>query len=372
MSEQAAKGASVIRQWVSVGGTSCDMRVGSGALNLLGSILKGSVGRPHLCALVVEEGVSESTRELVRRQLVDAGFKVCAASLPAGADARTLEQAGMLASQLLEAGITNDDLVCAVGGADVLSAASYVVGSWCGGTPLALVPTTLDACVECGTTPRGIDVQDTPEMIVVRPSAKHIIADLDLIDCTPTSDEAVLMRALMATSVLVDNEKAVERLWDRAELLAAGDAEALATQLADTVKSRGHVVAATAVALRQSIHFGQTFMNALSGLLGEGYRRGQLLAEGVRFQSRIAAGMELLSVDDVLTIDELLDLLELEPIRCDLTGEALVAALKQERFRRSGRFMLDLPRAIGRVRLSSVDDALLLEHASAWCDAHAS
>ena len=33
--------------------------------------------------------------------------------------------------------------------------------------------------------------------------------------------------------------------------------------------------------------------------------------------------------------------------------------------------MLCLPKALGRVRLSAVEDDLLAEHVGAWCDVHA-
>ncbi len=363
--------AAVIRQWVSVGSVSSDVRVGSGALEVIGMLLKGSVGNPHLAALVVEEGTDEALFTRVRYALTDVGFDLRVMTMPAGAVARRLETCVELAGKLVEAHITSDDLICAIGGADMLSAVAYVAGSWCGGTPLAEVPTTLDACVECTVTPRGIDVGEASEMLVVKPAAKYLICDLDVIDCDPDTPSARLARALMAAGALADNEKAFERLWDRAELVAAGDVEALAAQLGDTAKTRGHIVSATAVALRQSINVGRSFQHALASLLGDDADAGRLLAEGLRFQARLAAGQEELPIDDVLTIDELLDLLELAPVSCDVEPEALVAALKAERFRRSGRFLLGLPKAIGRVRLSGVDDALLLEHATAWCATHA-
>ena len=163
----------------------------------------------------------------------------------------------------------------------------------------------------------------------------------------------------------------VERLWDRADLIVDADVDTLSEQLADTVKSRGHVASSSSVAIKQSMAFGQTFIEATSALLGPEVPKGLLLAEGLRFQSRLAAAQELLSIDDVLTIDELLDLLALESITCSIEPTALVAQLKAERFRRSGRFLLQLPRGMGRVRAATVTDEMLLEHATAWCESRA-
>ena len=48
----------------------------------------------------------------------------------------------------------------------------------------------------------------------------------------------------------------------------------------------------------------------------------------------------------------------------------MIAALKAISFERSSRFLLGLPRSLGRVRLANVDEDLLKEHVSAWCTVH--
>lgn len=352
-------------------GGSSDLRVGHGAIDAMGSILKGSVGKPRLCALVVDDTVSDEMRELVRRQLADAGFKSSMVEVPSGDDARTLAAAGKLCDELAKLHITADDLVCAVGGGNALSLCSFVCSSWCAGTSLAHVPTDLLAAVEVGTTPWGIDVGETPQMLNARTGAKYVICDLDYLLLDPMSDQSLYARALMATAALCDAEAAVQRLWDRAELLVDGDLETLQEQLADTAKSRGHIISSTSIATRQSVQFGQTFMRAAASLVGPEVPRGLLLAEGIRFQARIAAATNILKVDEVLTMDELLDLLALDPVSCDIDPDALVAALKNERFLRSNRFILCLPRGYGRIRPGSVDDEVLQEHVEAWCASRA-
>ena len=46
------------------------------------------------------------------------------------------------------------------------------------------------------------------------------------------------------------------------------------------------------------------------------------------------------------------------------------SSIKGDQFKRSNRFFVAVPQAIGRVRLASADDELLNEHVSAWCEAH--
>ena len=362
----------VIRQWVSMPGGSCDLRVGDGAIGTLGTVLKGSTGKPHTCALVTDGDVSDELAERVRRLLTDAGYLVRLVRLAGEACACTLPAVEGLATKLAELHVTADDVVCAVGGVDVLSLSSFVCASWCTGTPLAHIPTDLYAAITASTTPRGIGVAGVPDMLSARAGAKYQLCDLGIMETDPSSAAFLNARATMVASALCDSEQAVSRLWDRAELRVGGDLETLKDQLADTAKSRGHIVASTSIATRQTIDYGRTFMRALSRLTGGTIPEGLLLAEAIRFQSRIAAAMEILSVDDVLTMDELLDLLGLEPVTCDVDPDELVAALREERFLRSSRFIICLPRGIGRVRPASVDEDLLAEHAGAWCATRAS
>ena len=44
------KARGVIRQWVSMPGGSCDLRVGEGAIDIIGSVLKGTPGKARTCA----------------------------------------------------------------------------------------------------------------------------------------------------------------------------------------------------------------------------------------------------------------------------------------------------------------------------------
>ena len=109
------------------------------------------------------------------------------------------------------------------------------------------------------------------------------------------------------------------------------------------------------------------FARALRSVAGDSVPASSLLADGLRFSARLAVALEQLSVDDMFTQDELLERLGLGTCEVPVAPDALVAALKQERFSRTNRFMMATPRALGRVRLSVIPDDLLAEHAAAWC-----
>lgn len=279
-----------------------------------------------------------------------------------------------LAESFAAHGITADDLCCAVGDADLMSVVAFVAGSWCSQTTLLAIPLDEPALLDGALIPRPLDVSGLAEAVSVRVGARHVLLDFDLVLGEPDGEASRYARTLMVASAMAGSERVFSELWDRADAIGEGDEEAYTTQLLATAKSRGQACSSTAIAIRQSLAYGQAFARALAGLARDGgleLAPSLLLAEGLRFSARLACGMGKLSVDDMLAQDELLETLGVGGVALDADGGALVGALRRELFLRSNRSMLLLPLAIGRVRLSTVPDDVLEEHAAAWCAAHA-
>lgn len=362
--------ANLKRQWIPIVGGSCDVRMGPRALDQASVLFKAAVGTPCRSIVVLRDNEDENIVELLRRQLVDAGFQVFWHRLGEG-NVCSMEEAVRLAASCGECGITADDLCCAFGDAEVQSLASFVCGSWCDATTLVGIPTDQIAFLEGALVPRALDVGGKSEMMSARACVRHVLLDYDIVLDDLSSESSRYARALMVSAAMGGSEKLFSELWDRAPAIALGDESATQTQLLAAAKSRGQALSSTAVAVRQSVKYGRAFAHALQRLIDEPLERGALVGEGMRFCSRLAVGLQKLSVDDMLAQDELLDTLDVGSITCDVEPDALVVAMKDELFMRSNRSMMLVPLSIGRVRLSAIPDDMLLEHTTAWCDAHA-
>ncbi len=355
------------RQWVSIPGGSCDVRMGAGALEHLGTILKVVVGKPRMALVVSSQECEADLLERVRRELVSAGFSTSIAAIPAGGEALGLKAHAALCADFANACITSDDVVVALGGSDVLSASNAVAADWCGGVPLACIPTDLRALTEAALTPAGLSVGDRANMIQPRGCCRQIVCDTRIVDFSLAREETSYALALMVATACAESEQAFERLWNNSQQIMAGDEDVIAEQALDTLKCRGRIASSTALAVRQSVAYGQVFQRAMSALLPS-VPASTLLAEALRFSARLSAGMGKASIDDVLMQDELLERLGLPMIEeCALGAQDMCGALRDECFLRSNRFMLPLPQKIGRVRLSTIEDDLLCEHTGAWC-----
>ena len=358
----------VSRRSIPVPGSSCNVRLGQGAIAVLGSALKAAVGRPHRALFVVEEGVAPELEELARRELSNEGFEYVRCDVSAGPAARTLASVHGLYEVLDAARITADDIILAVGDVDALCACAYVAHGWCGGVTLGIVPTTLAAALDPVLSPRGLDLGSSEQVIACEGHPRVMACDLSQMPIAE-GEGAALARAIMVATATADGERPFGSLGERAADVLAGDVQAVHDQMLETLRSRGRLSSSNARAVRQSLLYGTTFARALGTLVPE-LPESLRLAEGLRFTSRVAVGVpEGGDVELVFAQDALLDRMGLPEQGIDVDPQALVQALREECLRTSSRFMLALPHQLGKVRLTNVSEELLEEHAQAWCAA---
>lgn len=359
-----------IKQWVSIPGGSIALRSGKGVLTNFGTEMRAAVGRPNRCAFVTSDQADKDVVELIKRDLTTVGFFVTCIEIEDGPQATTFESTSKVFSVCAEIGLTADDLIVGIGHSGVVSLVNHVAHDWCGGVSLATISLDLAAVIVSSITPRALDVDIEHErLIITPPCARYCFADLEVMDLT--DDAAKVALVCMVATAMSDNEAEFGRIWDRAENLKNGVADTIAEQLAESTKTRGRLSDSSAVAIRQSVPYGWIFVEALRKLIPDNQPLSALYADALRFSARIAVAKEDLSIDDLLAQDEILERLGIGSVACNITAEQLISALKQECFRFTNRFMLPIPLSIGRVRLASVDEELLAEHARAWCEAHA-
>lgn len=372
----------VRRQSVVMRTGSCDMRVGTGALDQLGNAARIAAGKPARALLVSGSDVPAELAERCRRLLADAGFSVSAASAPAGRSARTLENVTSLYGELSGNGVTSDDPIVAVGDADVISLAIFAGATWHTGCPVVAVATTLDAVADVAVTPRLIDAPGAPNMLVARGNARFMIADPSVFETGELTEGELMGRAAMVAGVVAAGENSFNELAVRASGVIEADEETLVSAILDVTKARARVVSSSALAMRQGILYGQAIGRALERavaeqdadanryLVDDAPGSARLFAEGLRIAARLAAAKQAPDdklVDFVFTQDGLLDKFGLSEVACVIDPRRLLECLRAEEFSRSNRFMLALPLGFGRVRLTSVPDDMLLEHLGGWC-----
>ena len=353
------------RQLLNFGARSTDFRIGNGTLDELSVLVKGTVPKPRRAVIVCEEKLAATVGVTVSRALVDAGFRVDDLELPAGENVATLAYANQLFDALDRCGITCDDLVVGLGGVEVCALVTYCAASWCGETACALIPTTLDAMVTVATEMRALDTSESSEMVSIRPQAALVVCDMALLEGA-AADDLGLGYVQIVAAHLAESRK----YWDHLAVLTEGMLERRDIPLSDAIcaaqTSRVNTVKSIAPSARHALYFGVTTARALRVCLGDDIPWYRLLAEGMRFEARLAVDAEDFKVDDVFALDDRFEELGIEELPFSLDAARFIAALKETRFKRANHFMFSLPKHAGTIRLSVVEDELLERHAAAY------
>lgn len=356
----------------------CDMRVGVGATAQLGEALRGVVGKPRRVLVAHSADVPADVVEEVRRSLIDTGFEFHQLELAGGRASRNLDEATRAFEALASHSITADDAIVAVGDAGLISTLVFVASTWCAGTVLAAVPTTLDGMVDVTVTPRALDVSAASEMLLAKGVVRLAVCDPANLPDAPDDPGTLMGRAVLVAGAVTAGETTFSELAVRADGIVAQDAETLVDEVLDITKSRCRVASSTALAVRQGLLLGMGFARAIGRCLDAAGSQdtpgeGRLLAEGLRIAARLAVAHQEKDAEALLDLvfaqDALLERFGLAEVPCDLDADDVLAALRAEELSRSNRFMLALPLDFGRVRLTNVPDDLLYQHLKAWCKA---
>lgn len=355
----------VRRKLLNFGSRSTDFRIGTGALEELPRYVAAAVAKPRRAVLVTEETLSQTHGVTVTRALVDAGFHVDEFAVPAGKRVATLAQATKLYDFLDRCGITSEDLIVALGDVQTCSLAMFCARTWCGETASIIIPTTLDAMVRCPTEMEALDTSSSSEMVWIAPQVSMVVCDLDLVAGKPI-DQNGLGYVQIVAAQLAESRKFWEAFADNVPGLVAGESFPLLDSISCAQTSRLNTVKSVSPSSRKALFYGYTTARALRMCLGDDIPWYQLLAEGMRFEARVAHEACDFAIDDVFKQDDYLEDLGIEELTFSLDAPTFIEALKRVRYKRANRFMFSLPKNPGTIRLTVVDDELLERHATAY------
>ncbi len=353
----------VKRQLLNFGGRSVDFRLGENAIDELSSLARGAVGRPRRAALVLDGTLGPERELVVARSLEDAGFEVRTHAVPAGP--KSVDDAVALMDLFAADAITSEDLIVGAGAIHTMGLVSFSAKLWCGGAQSLLVPSTLDAMVIAATSALPLSTPGSSGMVELRPEPTMVVADLSLAEeAGPEANAAGF--TLMVGTHLADGKRSWDRLGGNIARLVEGDSIALSDAVATSQTARRTVLSAANPSARAALEFGVTTARALRACLGEDCPWWQLLAEGMRFEARLAVDAASYPVDDMFDLDDRLFDLGIEELAFDLDADRFLEAIRTERFRRCNRLLFALPRTPGTIRLTSVEDEVLERHAEAY------
>ncbi|GAB6877579.1 3-dehydroquinate synthase [Thermaerobacter litoralis] len=332
----------------------------------------GGGGGP-VALLVSDPVVSALYGQRVAAALERAGFRVARAVVPAGEEAKSLEQAAALYDRLVEAGAGRDGWVVALGGGVVGDLAGFVAATYMRGIAFAQLPTTLLAQVDASTGGKvAVNHPRAKNLIGAFHQPRLVVADPATLATQPQAAyrgglaEMVKHALLDGTDHLAALERAVPLLLDR-------DPAGLAPLIARSVAVKARIVAQDPEERgpRAFLNLGHTFAHALEAATGYRVPHGDAVAAGLALALALSERLGLAPRGLAARVQDLLARLGLpvtlaEACRAwavDPPGaQDLLGRLRHDKKNRQGRVRFVLLGTPGRVHLrDDVPPALVEE-----------
>lgn len=281
--------------------------------------------------------------------------ELACAVIPAGEASKNIDEVSRLWDAALAAGLDRKGFIVALGGGVVGDMAGFVAATLFRGVRAVQLPTSLLAMVDSSVGGKtGFDHALGKNLIGAFHQPTRVLCDLDFLS-TLSKSERISGLAEVFKSAWLDGESAVCSLEKDAELLRAGDLDALGRAVAMSVRLKARVVAddEREGGARQLLNLGHTVGHALEAAGGyASLRHGEAVALGTVIAFRFAEERGFVSEAQVARAIALLDRLGL-PTLVHTTAEAR-PFLHQDKKRSGKNVAFVFPSAPGQTTVHSV------------------
>jgi len=332
---------------------------------------------PKRIVILCDENTAELFGIAVESQLITAGWKIDALTVPAGETAKTMAAAEQICEALTALGATRDTVLCSLGGGVVSDLAGFVAGIYKRGMHLVHISTSLVGLVDAAIGGKtAVNTALGKNLIGLYKHPLAIVSDPSYLQTLPDEEYACGLAEAAKTAILA-GEEFTAWLEANTEPLLQRDPAALRELIARCIAFKAGVVASDPTedavpSVRLSLNYGHTLghvIETVTAATEQPIPHGIAVAQGMRFEARIAMQLADARADFVLRQDALLDALGLPALDPAIMGDDLGQMIDifyrdKKALDSDLRFIL-LP-AIGQAEIVTVPREVLTDHLRAW------
>jgi 3-dehydroquinate synthase len=270
--------------------------IGRGILASVGERVRDAAGGRKAFVLTNERVFGLFGDDVVAG-LVRAGYEAAVAHVPDSEEAKSLDVARAVYSQLVASGHERGDPIVALGGGVVGDLAGFVAGTYMRGVPFAQVPTTLLAQVDSSVGGKAaVDLPEGKNLVGLFWQPAIVLADLETLDPLPAR-QVVAGLAEVVKAALLEGGESLDFVETHLDALLSRKPGILDDAVARSVRFKARVVEAdeTDLAGRAVLNLGHTTGHAIEqqagfrGILhGEAVTLGLLAAAYVAEEASVA------------------------------------------------------------------------------------
>jgi len=265
----------VRRVRVPIDSRSYDVLIGSGAAELLGSVLPATAQR---AAIVTQEGLPLEIHANIPHETFRIGV---------GEQHKSLETVGELCRGFARMGLTRNDVVIGVGGGMVTDVAGFAAATYHRGVPVVHVATTLLGMVDAAIGGKtGVNLPEGKNLVGAFWQPSGVVCDLDALATLPERELRCGYGEMAKYHFLTGDDLLAMELADR---------------VARCVEIKAEVVAADERegGRRAILNYGHTLAHAIEIATEHRYAHGEAVAIGLIFAAHLANVLGRIPVERV-------------------------------------------------------------------------
>ena len=333
--------------------------VGWGCLGQLGSIIREQVRGSRL-VIVTQSGIPDSYIQTVSDSCQLAGFRLHTLVIPDGEQAKSLDQASEIITQLLTWRLDRHDALLAIGGGVVGDLTGFVAAVYLRGIAVIQVPTTLLAQVDAAIGGKtGVNHALGKNLIGAFHQPLVTYCDVETVNSLPLRHIQSGLAEVIKYGVIMDAEF-FDWLLDKSDTLnAVSDAKIWMHIVQKSARHKVAVVSADEKEAnrRMILNFGHTIGHAIE-VAGDyqQYLHGEAIALGMLAETRLAIQLGLCSEAVYTQLHTLIQRIGLPTVlSVSKTGLIDTMRLDKKVIRDQLRFVL--PTKIGDVTIIPVSES---------------
>ncbi|NLZ38286.1 MAG: 3-dehydroquinate synthase [Firmicutes bacterium] len=300
--------------------------------------------------LISDENVFPLYGAKTAAALKEAGFSVSSAVVPAGEESKSLAQAESLYTKAIEARLSRQDVVVALGGGVIGDLAGFIAATYLRGVSFVQIPTSLLAQVDSSVGGKvAVNHALGKNLIGTFYQPRLVWIDLAVLDTLPRR-EFLAGAAEVVKYGIISSEPLFQTLEKRWDDFLAKDLEVLGEVIATCCNVKAEIVRQDEKekGIRALLNFGHTLGHALETATNYTYYlHGEAVLVGMVLAVHLAVSEELI---DLQTAGRMLALLKgggLKKAPSDLTVEQVLTAMQQDKKRQADKIVFVLPVQIG-------------------------
>lgn len=274
-------------------------------------------------------------------------------TVPSGEESKCLNMFSSLLEGMLEAGITRQDVVIALGGGVVGDLSGYVAGSYMRGLNFVQVPTTLLSQVDSSVGGKvAVNIPGGKNYCGMFYQPKAVLAGIEALNSLEKKEVLSGLGEVVKHGIIADADF-TRFLDDNAEAVLDLDIDVMKHIVSRCCEIKADVVRRDERegGVRRILNYGHTVGHAIETNSGYTLTHGECVAWGMRIIGAAANAAGLFPDEDLLAQNRVMDRLGLATGNLDLDTDAVMEMMKRDKKVKDGRIVVIVPRAVGRVEI---------------------